>query len=292
MALDSTTTAPELVAETVQNILVQPLSEESKFLAAGPRIIETAGPVRLPKLASGLTSTPFYGQNEQIAESDPDFSEVSLLPSTMKSIKTLTKFSNELARQSVVSLDTSLREALVRDVAAAMDAQLFSDSGDGITTPQGLFAYEGVQNIAVGGALTLDHLLDAQGLAMGAGVDLTKTKWVISPEEFIALRKIKAGTGSNQYALQPDATQAGAFTLFGIPVTVAGRLPVDAVDSSANAALVDFSQIAVARDVAPAVTILAETYGDFDQQAIRVVYRVDAKPVNPEAVVTLTGITR
>lgn len=60
-----------------------------------------------------------------------------LLPSTMKSIKVLTRFSNELARQSVVALDAALEARLVRDVAATLDTQLFSDSGDGIATPKG-----------------------------------------------------------------------------------------------------------------------------------------------------------
>ena len=45
----STTTAPELTAEQVQRILVQPLEAVSTFLAAGLRIIDTAGPLRLPE---------------------------------------------------------------------------------------------------------------------------------------------------------------------------------------------------------------------------------------------------
>ena len=33
----------------------------------------------------------------------------TLLPSTMKTVKTITRFSNELARQSVVALDAALQ---------------------------------------------------------------------------------------------------------------------------------------------------------------------------------------
>jgi len=54
---------------------------------------------------------------------------------------------------------------------------------------------------------------------------------------------------------------------------------------------VDFSQIAVARDLAPSVTVLDQTFGDYDQQAIRVVARYDAAPLNAQAVVALSGIT-
>ncbi len=290
----STTTAPELTAEQVQTVLVKPLEAASTFLAAGPRIIDTAGPLRLPKLG-GPTSPSWHGENEQITEVDPTFDEITLLPSTMKSIKTLTRFSNELARQSVIALDAALKERLVRDVAATLDTQLWSASGDGIATPKGIFAYAG-QTLAVGGPLTLDHLLDAEALALGANVNTDALKWVMTSRELIALRKIKQGTGSNAYVLQPDPTRAGGYTIFGKPVVVTNRVP-DEVDGggagidTGRAGLVDFSQVVVARDLAPSVKVLDQTFGDFDQQAIRVVARYDAAPLNAEAVIALTGIT-
>ena len=43
--------------------------------------------------------------------------------------------------------------------------------------------------------------------------------------------------------------------------------------------------------MAPTVKILDQTFGDYDQMAIRVVCRYDAKPLNAEAVIKLTGIT-
>ena len=287
MALETSTTT-ELLAEQVQRVLVQPLEAQSQFLAAGPRIVDTAGPLRIPKMG-GATSPQWHGENEQITEVNPDFDEISLLPSTMKSVKTLTRYSNELARQSVVALDQALKDRLVKDVADVLDAQFFSASGDGITKPKGLFAYSGVQNVAVGGALTLDHLLDAQGKAMSANVDLSRTKWVLTSREFVALRKVKDTSG--RYLIEPDVHVAGQWRLFGVPVLVSNRIP-DTTGGTATgrAALVDFSQIVVARDMAPSVKVLTETFGDYDQQAIRVVARYDAAPVNPEAVVTLTGI--
>lgn len=290
----STATAPELTREQVQGILVQPLQDRSVFLASGPRIFDTDGSqVRVPKMG-GPTDPDWIGENEQITEKEASFDEITLLPSTMKSVKVITRYSNELARQSVVALDAALRDRLVTDVANKLDTQLLSAGGDGIVTPKGLFAYTGTQSVAVDGVLGLDHLVDAWGKALAANVDVSRLRWIMTPREFVALRKIKQGTGSNQYVLTPDATQDGVFRLFGSPVTVTGRVPDDETvpeTPTGRAALVDFSQIAVARDLAPSVKILTERYADFDQQAIRVVARYDAAPLNPEAVVTLTGIT-
>lgn len=282
--------ATELTAEQVQKILVAPLEAASVFLAAGPRIFDTAGPIRIPK-APGASDVSFVGENEAIPEANPNFDEVSLLPSTMKSLKTLTRYSNELARQSVVALDQALKDRLVADVAAKIDAQLLSASGDGITTPKGLFAYSGVQTLAVGGALTLDHMLTAWGMALGENVNMAGLKWFLTPGDFVALRKVKDTAG--KYLLQADPTADGVFRIWGAPVVISARVPnTTGTPVTGRAALVDMSQIAVARDAAPSVKILDQTFGDFDQQAIRVTARYDAAPLNPKAIVTLTGITR
>lgn len=287
---NSTVTAAELTVEQVQTVLVKPLEAASLFLAAGPRLFDSAGPVRIPKLGGPITDPGWTGENEQIPERDASFDEVALLPSSMKSVKVLTRYSNELARQSVVSLDTALRDRLVTDVAAKLDSQFFSASGDGILTPKGIFAYSGTQSVAVGGALTLDHLLDAWGKALSANVNMAALKWIITPREFVKLRKLK--DGDNRYMLQPDPTLDGVFRLFGAPVVVTARIPdTTGGTPTARAGLVDFSQIAVARDLAPSVKILDQTFADYDQQAIRVIARYDAAPLNPEAVVALTGIT-
>lgn len=284
---ESTANSPELTNAQVQTVLVKPLETASVFLAAGPRIFDSASPVRIPKLG-GPVALDWTGENEQIPEKDVDFDEIQLLPSTMKSVKVITRYSNELARQSVVSLDAALRDRLVTDVASKLDSQFLSASGDGITTPKGLFAYSGVQTVNVAGKITLDALLDAWGKALSANVNMAALKWVMTPREFVTLRKLKDGDG--RYMLTPDPTLDGVFRLFGAPVIVTARVP-DGDKGAGRAALVDFSQIAVARDLAPSVKILTERYADFDQQAIRVVARYDAAPLNPAAVVTLTGIT-
>src|SRR5699024_6717132 len=240
-------------------------------------------PVRIPALPQpDPDALEWVGENEQIPEAEPEFDEIDLLPSTMQSVKVITRYSNELARQSIVALDAALRDRLVTDVAGKIDGQLLSDEGDGITTPRGLFAYQGTQEQAVDGPLTLDAILDAQGLALGANVDASRLRLIIRPDDYMALRAVK--DNDDRYMLQPDATAGAVASVLGIPVLVSARVP------AGNAALVDMAQIAVARDLAPSVKILTERYADYDQQAIRVVARYDAAPLNPAAVIRLTGI--
>jgi len=287
----STTTAAELTAEQVQSILVQPLEAASVFLASRPRIFDTNGSsVRIPKLGAE-TSPGWAGQNAQIAEVNPDFDEVVLLPDTMLSVKTLTRFSNELARQSVVSLDAALRDRLVRDVATALDKEFIAGTTTNGTKPLGLINYADRQKITGVGAVSLDDLHDAEGLALAADVDPAGLRWMMNPRDFVAIRKLK--DAQDRYLVQPDVTAAGGYTLLGHPVTVTSRIPTNLGTGTNQSviALWDPTQVAVARDMAPSVKILDQTFGDYDQQAIRVVARYDAKPLNGAAVVTLEGVT-
>lgn len=280
----STTTAAALTAEQVSTILTKPLEQRSVFMAAGPTIFDTNGsPVRIPAMpASEQDALQWVGENELIPEVDPEFGETELLPSTMKSVKTITRYSNELARQSIVSLDKVLQDRLVADVAGKLDAQFLSAEGDGKTTPRGLFAYEGVQDVPVTGEFNVDTLLAAQGVALESNVDLSRLALFVRPGDLMALRGLKDADG--RYLLQWDATEAGGYRVLGMNALVSAHVP------EGRAAIADMSQIAVARDLAPTVKILTERYADYDQQAIRVVARYDAGPLNPAGIVTMSGI--
>lgn len=281
----STSTATELTATQVAAILTRPLEAASHFLASGPVIYDTAGPLRIPAAPPyGGAALPFTGEGAAIPEANPEFGEVTLLPSTMKSVKVITRYTNELARQSVVSLEAALRDRLVRDVAGKLDSQFFGTGGNGTTEPQGMFAWVGTSESEVDGALTVDALLAAQGVALAAEVDPSRLRLFIRPEDFIGLRGLKDNGSNGRYLLQPDATAGAVQNILGMGVTVSSRIP------DGYAAIADMSQVAVARDLAPSVTVLTERYADTDEQAVRVVARYDVKPVNPAAVVKLTGV--
>src|SRR5690625_922733 len=284
MALN-TADATELTREQVANILTKPLEQASVFLAAGPRVFDTTGPLRVPGLpgAGDPADLEWVGESELIPEWDTDFSEVQLLPSTMKSVKVLTRYSNELARQSIVSLEQTLRDRLVADVAGKLDAQFLSDHGDGVTTPRGLFAYEGATDTAVDGPITPDVILAAQGGAMGRLRNPGSSALLTVPEGYVSLRGIKDNDGRCLGA--PDVSATG----LTVPALRA-RAVLSARIPGGRAALVDMPRVAVARDLAPSVKVLAERYADYVQQSIRVVVRYDAKPLVPAGVLTLSGI--
>lgn len=275
---ESTTTIPQLLQEQVANILVQPLEAASVVLSSGVRIFDTASPLRIPKLKSGAT-VGFIGEGQQIPDTaDVDFAEVKLMPSDRKSIKTIIRYTNEAVRQSVLGLDAVLKARLVKDVGDKLDSALLIGDGTdkGIT---GIINQTGVQK-GVLDVADADSLLD--GIALASAAEVTPNRWFINGADFIALRKLKEGTTSKRYLIESGVTAGTTYRLFGIPVTVTNKLPVG------KAVLADTSEIAVARDLAPSVTVLSERYAEFDQQGIRVVTRYDLGLLHPEGVIVLS----
>lgn len=278
---ETTTANPELLADQVAALLVQPLEAASVVLSSGPRVFDTAGELRIPKLVSGSAPT-FVGEGGLIPDTaDVDFDEIRLMPNSRKSIKTILRYTSELVRQSVIGIDAVLKARLVKDVSDMLDDSLLvgagtSDSITGITNQAGVTT----------GALDVtnaDSLLDA--IAALNALEVTPNRWFISGADFAALRKLKDGTSSKRYLLEPDPTKASGTTIFGIPATITNKLP------AGTAILADVSTIAVARDTSPAVTVLNERYAEYDQVGLRVTCRYDLGLLHPEAVSVLTTVT-
>lgn len=276
---ETTAANPELLADQVAQLLVQPLEAASVVLSSGPRIFDTAGVLRIPKLVSGAT-VAFVGEGGLIDDSaDVSFDECVLMPTERKSIKTILRFTNELVRQSVIGVDAVLKARLVKDVSDALDtALLLGDGSDDSIT--GITAQS---NVTTGDfdPTDPDTLLDAIGLLNAQ--EVLPNRWFINGADFVELRKVKEESGSAKYVLEPDLTADATYRLFGIPVTVTNKLP------TGTAILADMSNVAVARDVAPSVTVLTERYAEYDEVGLRVVTRYDLGLLHPEAVAVLGG---
>lgn len=276
---ETTAANPELLADQVSSLLVQPLEAASVVLSSGPRIFDTSGVLRIPKLVSGSTPT-FVGEGGLIPDTaDVDFDELVLMPTERKSIKTILKYTNELVRQSVLGIDAVLKARLIKDVSDALDNALLKGTGtsDSIT---GFINQPDVQADAWD-PTDPDTLMDAIGLAVAA--EAMPNRWFINGADFVTLRKVKETTGSKKYVLESDLTKDATYRLLGIPVTVTNKL------DPGTAVLADMSQVAIARDIAPSVTVLTERYAEYDQVGLRIVTRYDLGLLHPEGVIVLTA---
>jgi HK97 family phage major capsid protein len=286
VAIEVTSGNTTLIQSQVASLLVQPLEQASTFLAAGPVVLDSSSPLRVPRIANGVTAG-FVAEGAQISDGDVAFDEVTLLPSTLKGLKVLVKLSNELIRNSVVGLDAVLRQRLVTDVANALDAALWDGTGT-TNTVKGILRQTGI----VTGTLDLaapDSLID--GLATAQGNHISPSHWVMTSASFAALRKLKVGAGDARYLFDPATIQNGTeLRLLGLPVILTDYITnTGTAPGKARVALVDFSKVVVARDVNAEVKILDQTWGDYDSIGIRVVSRWDTALLQAKAVTLLTA---
>lgn len=280
----------ELTQEEVVALLVEPLQAQAVVLRARPRVFVSDGvPLQIPKIASFDLADPWRSENTAINEEDPTYGELTLLPSSLKSLKVLHRVSNELARHSVVNVSKVLSAALVKRVANAVDKAFLV--GDGVSnTITGLVNQPDVQTMAAVGTPDVDSLHDAEGALLGADANPQTSAWFMNPRDLITLRKTKDAGGA--YLVQPDPTERGGYTLLGHPVNVSTQIPTDggAGTDESQIVLADLDQVAVGRDQDVQVTFLDQTYGDFDQLAIRVTARFDIGLLNGPGVVVLNGV--
>lgn len=273
--VNTTSTHPSLIKDQVANMLVKPLESASVVLGSGATIFNSSAPLRIPRLDSSGT-VGFVGEGEQIPDTyTAGFSEIALMPTDRKSLKSITRVTNELVRMASSGVTTILQQRLVEDVRTELDEALLNGDGkeDTIT---GIFQQAGTQS-ATYDLADPDTLLDA--LALATGEEVTPNRWFINAGDFYTLRKVKDQNG--RYILQEDITADTRYALFGIPVTVSNRVP------KGKAALLDMKQVAIVRDIDPQITILTEKYADTDETGIRVVTRYDLGLLNPKGVIIL-----
>jgi HK97 family phage major capsid protein len=285
VAIEVTSGNSTLIQSQVSSLLVQPLEQASTFLAAGPVVLDSSSPVRVPRIVNGVTAG-FVAEGAQISDGDVAFDEVTLLPSTLKGLKVLVKMSNELIRTSVVGLEAVLRTRLVTDVANALDKALWDGAGTSDTI-KGILRQTGIAT----GVLDLtdpDSLID--GLAVAQGNKVNPSHWVMTSASFAALRKLKVGTSDARYLFDPNTIQNGtSLQLLGLPVIITDNIPnTGTAPGKARVGLVDMSKVVVARDVNAEVKILDQTWGDYDSIGIRVVSRWDTALLQAKAVTLLT----
>lgn len=273
--VNNSTNQSNLIKDQVSTMLVKPLEAASVMLASGATIFNSSAPLRIPRLDSSGT-VGFVGEGEQIPDTyTVGNSEILLMPTERKSLKAITRVTNELIRMASTGVTQTLQQRLVEDVRTKLDDALLNGTGAD-NTITGLFNQPGTQK----GVLDLsdtDSLLDA--LAMAAASEVAPNRWMFNGADFFTLRKVKDNDG--HYILQSDITADARYTLFGIPVTVSNKVP------AGKGALLNTKEVAIVRDIDPQITILTEKYADTDETGIRVVTRYDLGLLRPEGVIIL-----
>lgn len=280
MASSTTIANSTLTQDQVERLLIMPLQERSTYLSQGfPTFVSNGEPIKVPSLSS-LGTASYVAQGSAIPEVSATTSEITLLPTTVQATKIIARMSNELVRQSIVNVESAFSMKLVRDVSDFLDAAMWNGAGsNGAPTGMTHFADNVNAGTAAGTAITSDTLYDMHELAMTSNLADDALRWAMSPATFTIIRKLSDNYG--QRILQPSLAAGAPSTLLGRPYVVTNNVP------DTDLLLFDRSQIAVGMDQRASITLLSETYANYDEVAVRVVARYDTAKMNDDAVVQL-----
>jgi HK97 family phage major capsid protein len=287
-------TVPEFTEEQLVRMIIEPLAARAVLMAAGPVVLDSSQgvPVRIPEIASFSETDNMFHENEEITpEGEATSGERTLLPSTLKSFKSLARLSSELVRHSPLALLSAWQQQMVQGMARAIDKEMFQGTGtpdvNGNHGMVGILNHPDIQSqdwdtTPADSDAMLDPISDAIGRLISAEFDdtsLGRGVLFIPGAAFTEFDKIKTVDGLPVW--EKDVTNPARRRLKGVPVVVTSQLPAD------TGALVLMDQVVAARDLSPQVKVDVSRYFEFDQVAVRVVSRFDVGLLHPEGVVKL-----
>ena len=215
MALDTTSGAAILSPEDVAALLIRPVEQESLAGLVGTVVQMSGNSLRAPAIQTD-PAAQWVAEGAEIAASDAVFAEVS---APARKVAGLSIVSSELAADSspsaIEQVGAGLKRDLIRQLNKAFVGSLAAPA------PSGLGSVTGATVVPVGTSWTsADPFVD--GVAAASAVGAEVNSWIVSASDYVALRKIRVSTGSNQNLLQvgPD----GGLTLEGAKVHVSSDL--------------------------------------------------------------------
>lgn len=269
-------TAEPVEPDDLRTLLIDKFREASVVAASGVPIVATDKKAVSWPMLTGDVSVAFYDELEEIAESDPTLDDFEV---PVKALKTLVRMSSEAVEDS----DPSLLQLVVDNINLAMtlkgDRELVN--GSDAKGFKGLTQITGTQSIAVGGALSWDHVLRAVGLLVEGNVPGPYAV-LLGPRPALALDLMKETDTSNKYVGRPDGIP---------PVYSTGWLPVTGGGSPTTSAIVYApaqQRIVLRRQV----TVEIDRSQEFSKDAVlaRGRYRLGFGVPHPQSIVKLTGI--
>lgn len=260
--------------------ILDAMAEQSAILRAGARVLPLEQGAKSTTIAAVDTlPAPAWRQElGAVAESDPTFRGVALVP---KSLACIVRVSRELIADSP-DFDRALRTAIGAAVAAEIDRVALVGSGTD-PEPLGIFGTVGINTGTQAGATFAwgDVLAAAQKIAEAKGPK--PTSMIISPRTHTGLASLADTTGQ-WLGAPPLLGQLNTIATVGVP----NNLGEDEDESLAF--LGDFASVVLALRENMSVQRLVEAYAKTGEIALLIHSRIDIGVQYPGALAVVSGV--
>lgn len=215
MALTTTTGAGILTPEQVSTLLVLPVIEQSVATTCTTVVTSDASSFRIPLVTADPTAA-WVAEGAEITPSDSTISETDV---AFRKVAGLSIVTRELAEDSSPAAAEVVGDGLARDIARKIDAAFFANTTTNGPSGLGSLTTSVVTSAA---AYTVDAFIEAIAAASAVGAELDT--FVVSQDDFVALSKLKQGTGSNVPLLQNDPAKPSGRIILGVPLVLSSAV--------------------------------------------------------------------
>jgi len=268
-------TVPDILSAS----MIDKLRAQSVAIRAGCRTIPMSSDNLSIAKVSADPSPAFRNEAAAIAETDPTFTTVAMVP---RSLAMMTKVSVELMSDTI-NLGTELPNIITQAMAKEMDRIIFQGTGSA-PEPRGIINQSGIGNTGAGGALTNYAELLTAMTAIATLNGGTPSAIVLHPRDFGTLAGLTDTT--NQPLNVPPALQ-------GIPMLQTSALQIDAGagNNESNIVMGNFSNCLIGMRNQIQIQVLRERYADTGQLAFVAMMRFDVAVSHAESFHKISGIT-
>lgn len=157
------------------------------------------GNVSIPKAEGGATSY-WLDEAESVTNSDQDFGSITLTP---KRLAGVTAYSKQLLSQSSISIESFVRDDLMRVLAIAKDLAALAGTGtDG--EPLGILNTTGINTVTFGAAATFAKMVEFESTLGTDNADLGALSYLTTPAVRGALKTKDVSTSTGQFVWSND----------------------------------------------------------------------------------------
>lgn len=273
-----------IVPTQVLGEMINMLMAKTVVIESGATVLDNlyGSPVEVPKQTGGATAY-WVGENESITASDIALGQIQMTP---KAVAALVKLSNRLLRMSSPSVETMVRNDIVKQLALKIDAAALRGTGTQYQ-PLGVLNAPDINTVvmgATGGTPNFDTLIDMEYAVEEDNALDGNLGFIFHPAIRRQLIKTKVpqftGQEDGSYVVQPVSDSVLA-SWIGYPYKTTTQIPITGTKSTGtNLSEIYFgnwSDLVIGQWAGMAIKASQETSTAFekDQTWIRIIQEVD-----------------
>ena len=232
---DLVTTSPANGSNLIQtdvlgDAFIDALVQASVVLEQCTVLTGNVGDISIPKMATSTTAA-WYGETDQITESSPVISQLSMSPRTVAGF---TEVSRRMIQQASSDVESLLRRDMAAQIASAIDSVIID--GGGSNEPSGVLQTNGIGSVALGtngAAITYEALVN---LVKEVSIDNAlqgNLAFLTNPKVVASMRQ----TARQSSGVEGNFILNEVNTLLGHPVLSTNNCPSDGSKGTASGTL-------------------------------------------------------